>query len=99
MAIGIGGYSAIWGPFAMTIVVGLITSTILTLFVLPLMYSVVIDVTDVVRRIFGVTGEEEDGSSGGSVPEPKSGGVPAPGDGPLSTAGEDAASSPSDSPG
>jgi multidrug efflux pump subunit AcrB len=40
LAFGIGGKSLIWGPVAASIVWGLTFSTILTLFVIPLLYRV-----------------------------------------------------------
>lgn len=38
LAVGLGGKSLVWGPVATTIVSGLISSTALTLFVVPLLY-------------------------------------------------------------
>lgn len=38
LAVGIGGYSKIWGPLASAIVWGLVFSTILTLFVIPQLF-------------------------------------------------------------
>ncbi|MCG5502077.1 efflux RND transporter permease subunit, partial [Ectothiorhodospira lacustris] len=42
LAIGLGGKSLMWGPLAGAIVWGLLVSTILTLFVIPIMYSLVV---------------------------------------------------------
>ncbi|MBF0265026.1 MAG: efflux RND transporter permease subunit [Gammaproteobacteria bacterium] len=39
LAVGLGGHSLIWGPVATAIVWGLMFSTILTLFVIPLLYT------------------------------------------------------------
>jgi len=38
LATGLGGKSLIWGPVATAIVAGLVFSTVLTLFVIPLLY-------------------------------------------------------------
>jgi multidrug efflux pump subunit AcrB len=38
MAIGLGGYSAVWGPLATIMVWGLVSSSILTLFLIPALY-------------------------------------------------------------
>ncbi|MGV6859351.1 MAG: efflux RND transporter permease subunit [bacterium] len=38
LAAGIGGHSLIWGPVAIAIVWGLVVSTVLTLFTIPLLY-------------------------------------------------------------
>jgi multidrug efflux pump subunit AcrB len=38
LALGIGGKSLLWGPVAASIVWGLAFSTVLTLFVVPLLY-------------------------------------------------------------
>lgn len=38
LAIGLGGHSLLWGPVATAIVWGLLVSTLLTLFVVPLLY-------------------------------------------------------------
>lgn len=43
MALGLGGKSASWGPFASTIVWGLAVATLLTLFVIPTVYSIAVD--------------------------------------------------------
>lgn len=49
MAIGLGGKSDSWGPLANTIVWGLAVATLLTLFVIPTVYSIAVD------EWFGVT--------------------------------------------
>ncbi|WP_455202017.1 efflux RND transporter permease subunit, partial [Kaarinaea lacus] len=38
LAVGLGGKSLLWGPVASAIVWGLMFSTVLTLFVIPLLY-------------------------------------------------------------
>lgn len=43
MAIGLGGKSETWGPLANTIVWGLAVATLLTLLVVPTVYSIVVD--------------------------------------------------------
>jgi len=43
MALGLGGKSETWGPFADTIVWGLAVATLLTLFVIPTFYSIAVD--------------------------------------------------------
>ncbi|MDP8238011.1 MAG: efflux RND transporter permease subunit [Candidatus Hatepunaea meridiana] len=43
MAIGIGGKSESWAPLAYTIIFGLMASTLLTLLVIPTVYSIVVD--------------------------------------------------------
>jgi multidrug efflux pump subunit AcrB len=42
-AIGVGGYSVVWSPMAITIMVGLIFSTISALFIIPLLYGTIYD--------------------------------------------------------
>ncbi|MAE69738.1 MAG: hypothetical protein CME06_04620 [Gemmatimonadetes bacterium] len=44
MMLGIGGHSPVWGPLARTIVWGLTVATVLTLIVIPCLYSLVDDV-------------------------------------------------------
>ena len=44
MAIGLGGYSVVWGPLATVIVWGLSASSILTLFIIPSLYAIVGDI-------------------------------------------------------
>jgi multidrug efflux pump subunit AcrB len=39
LAVGLGGYSLMWGPMALSIVCGLAFSTLLTLFVVPVLYE------------------------------------------------------------
>lgn len=42
-ALGIGGYSIVWGPMASTIIFGLMVSTITALVIIPLLYAVIED--------------------------------------------------------
>jgi multidrug efflux pump len=46
MALGLGGKSPIWMPLAVTIIFGLATSTLLTLFMMPAMYGILLDIRD-----------------------------------------------------
>jgi multidrug efflux pump subunit AcrB len=48
MAIGLGGYSDVWGPLATVMVWGLTASSILSLFLIPCLYAIVGDV----KRLF-----------------------------------------------
>jgi multidrug efflux pump subunit AcrB len=43
MVIGLGGKSEIWAPMASTIFFGLACATLLTLFIIPCLYSIIID--------------------------------------------------------
>lgn len=43
MAVGLGGKSPIWMPLAVTIIFGLATSTVLTLFMMPALYAILVD--------------------------------------------------------
>ena len=60
MAMGLGGYSEVWGPLATIMVCGLITSSILTLFMIPTLYLTTGDLRRVVARAFGRAQDEED---------------------------------------
>jgi predicted RND superfamily exporter protein len=60
LAMGWGGVSVSWGPMAASLAWGLAFATILTLFVIPSLFSIVDDV----KRRFGrleVEGEEQPG--------------------------------------
>jgi multidrug efflux pump subunit AcrB len=48
MAIGLGGYSDVWGPLATVMVWGLTASSILSLFLIPCLYAIVGDI----KRLF-----------------------------------------------
>ena len=50
MAIGLGGYSEVWGPLANVIAWGLAMATILTLFLIPCLYAIV---GDIKKRLMG----------------------------------------------
>ena len=45
LAVGLAGQSLVWGPVAMAIVSGLSISTLLTLFVIPLIYRILMGFT------------------------------------------------------
>jgi len=51
LALGIGGRSLIWGPVATSIVAGLFFSTVLTLFVVPLLYRAAPGIRAVCLRV------------------------------------------------
>ena len=51
LAIGLGGYSLLWGPMASSIVWGLSFSTILTLFVIPVLYEFFMRLGEQMRRL------------------------------------------------
>ncbi|MCP4590250.1 MAG: efflux RND transporter permease subunit [bacterium] len=57
MALGVGGFSKIWSPFAMSMCWGLLTATLLTLILVPAFYHMVEDGRGWVRRCVG--GEDE----------------------------------------
>ncbi|MEW6238986.1 MAG: efflux RND transporter permease subunit [Candidatus Omnitrophota bacterium] len=44
MALGLGGKSPLWSPLANAIIFGLTTSTLLTLFIIPLVYAIAEDI-------------------------------------------------------
>lgn len=50
LATGLGGHSLMWGPVATAIVWGLLLSTVLTLFVVPLLYRIFMGSAWAVRR-------------------------------------------------
>ncbi|MCP4809676.1 MAG: TolC family protein [Proteobacteria bacterium] len=51
----VGGDSAqFWGPMAVAVSFGLIVATILTLVMVPTMYSITEDIVNLIRRIFGL---------------------------------------------
>ena len=61
MAVGLGGKSEAWGPMANIIIFGLMASTILTLLVIPTVYSIVVDewfgLAPLKRRLTGRRGK------------------------------------------
>jgi multidrug efflux pump subunit AcrB len=50
MAVGLGGYSEVWGPLATVMVFGLTASSILSLFLIPSLYLVMGDLKRLVMR-------------------------------------------------
>ena len=56
MALGIGGKSPIWMPLAVTIIFGLTTATLLTLFMMPALYAILHDIR---VRALAITGRAE----------------------------------------
>ncbi|MEJ1354640.1 MAG: efflux RND transporter permease subunit [Candidatus Sedimenticola sp. (ex Thyasira tokunagai)] len=58
LATGLGGHSLMWGPVATAIVWGLLVSTVLTLFVIPLLYRIFMGFEWVVRRRASVVAAE-----------------------------------------
>jgi multidrug efflux pump subunit AcrB len=55
-----GDQAAWWGPMAVAVIVGILFATFLTLVLVPVMYSLVDDVSDVARRVFLGSREDED---------------------------------------
>lgn len=55
MMLGMGGYSPVWGPLANTIIFGLTIATVLTLLVIPALYSVLDDTAKLLHmgRFYG----------------------------------------------
>jgi hypothetical protein len=43
MAVGLGGMSLTWGPMANTIVWGIGVATLMTLFMIPALYTIVVE--------------------------------------------------------
>ena len=58
MAMSFGQASDLWSPLAVTIIGGLISSTILILFVLPALVMITDDIREILRRIFSNTTEK-----------------------------------------
>jgi len=50
MSISLGGKSVVWQPLANTIIWGLLMSTFLTLFIIPCLYAITVDVKSLIRR-------------------------------------------------
>ena len=59
-----GDQAAWWGPMAVAVIVGILFATFLTLVLVPVMYSLVDDVSDVARRVFLGSREDEDEEMG-----------------------------------
>ena len=79
-----GEQAAMWGPMAIAVIIGILVATFLTLILVPVLYSVVGDVSDFFKRNF-THGDEvsaEDLGSGvtsGETRSPESGGIAEPG--------------------
>lgn len=56
MAIGLGGYSEVWGPLATVMVFGLTASSVLSLFLIPALY---LSLGDMRRLVMRTAGDEE----------------------------------------
>lgn len=54
LAVGLGGYSLLWGPMASSIVWGLSFSTLLTLFVIPVLYEYFMRLGEEIERNGGL---------------------------------------------
>ncbi|MCH8963496.1 MAG: efflux RND transporter permease subunit, partial [Planctomycetes bacterium] len=52
MAMGVGGYSKIWSPFATCICWGLTAATILIVVMLPAFYLIIEDLKSAIERLF-----------------------------------------------
>jgi len=50
MAVGLGGKSPLWMPMASTIIFGLSAATLLTLFVMPALYAITTDISDLFSK-------------------------------------------------
>jgi len=68
MAVGLTGYSPVFGPFATAIVFGLAVASGLTLFVVPVLYLLLEDARGGARRLLGR--ERPAAPAGGAAPEP-----------------------------
>ena len=60
-----GDQAAWWGPMAIAVIVGILFATFLTLVLVPVMYSLVDDVSSFFRRVFTRSPEEEQKTSEG----------------------------------
>ncbi|NOX60111.1 MAG: efflux RND transporter permease subunit [Planctomycetes bacterium] len=67
MAMGVGGYSKIWSPFAMSMCWGIVFSTMLTLGAVPALYYIVEDVKAFFARAFPSKGATPDSTVSGSA--------------------------------
>ena len=63
-ALGVGGYSKIWSPFAMSMCWGLAFATVLTLLLVPALYVIQADVQSYVRRLLGRSSAAADAQDG-----------------------------------
>ena len=65
----VGGRSVeMWGPMAKAISAGLLVATVLTLVVVPVLYSVFDQISESIAKLF--SGKDDDGSAGGAPSEP-----------------------------
>jgi multidrug efflux pump subunit AcrB len=60
MALGTGGYSVIWSPFAAALIFGMISSTLLNLLIVPCLYVAAEDVRAVLARLRPRHGESHE---------------------------------------
>ncbi len=67
MAMGVGGYSKIWSPFAMSMCWGIVFSTMLTLGAVPALYYIVEDVKTFFARAIRPKRATPDSTVSGSV--------------------------------
>ena len=73
-----GEQAAWWGPMAVAVIAGIIFATFLTLVLVPVMYSLVDDVSAFWRRHYTREDEAEAGWGAGDAPDPRAeGGLPA----------------------
>ena len=66
-----GEQAAWWGPMAIAIIAGILFATFLTLILVPVMYSLIDDATDFIRRHFLNTEGADYGKREGFEGEPK----------------------------
>ena len=69
-----GEQAAMWGPMAIAVIIGILFATFLTLILVPVLYSVVDDVSDFFKRNFTHAGEalaEDEAGPSGLVPQPE----------------------------
>jgi HAE1 family hydrophobic/amphiphilic exporter-1 len=59
LALGIGKGAELRAPMAITVIGGLTTSTILTLFIIPIVYSINDDIIKFIKRIFSRSKEQK----------------------------------------
>ena len=81
-----GEQAAMWGPMAIAVIIGILFATFLTLILVPVLYSVVDDVSEFFKRYYtqGSAAQVEQGGSGPMSVEtwsPESGGTARPGPG------------------
>ncbi len=64
-----GEQAAWWGPMAVAVIVGIIFATFLTLVLVPVMYSLLDDFTESMKRFFVSSDPESDGGDGPGAPD------------------------------